>query len=155
MSTITKQWLQQKIADMEAARDEIPFGLDEGDSNTLAALRIALASLEAEPAIHRWRRVTSEPYGPYPWHYGDFIGFSKPVDGIEDEYFYSAPPEPANAETVAGCGHTGNTRAKSRLFALKMMRERRVLTGLAGVVRRFMQHRQFRYLCPHSRNGVS
>ena len=64
MSTITKQWLQQKIADMEAARDEIPFGLDEGDSNTLAALRIALASLEAEPAIHRWRRVTSEPYGP-------------------------------------------------------------------------------------------
>ena len=95
MSTITKQWLQQKIADMEATRDEIPFGLDEDDSNTLAALRIALASLEAEPAIHRWRRVPSEPYGPYPWHYGDFIGFSKPVDGIEDEYFYSAPPAPA------------------------------------------------------------
>lgn len=47
MSTITKEWLQQKIADMEAARDEIPFGLDEDDSNTLAALRIALASLEA------------------------------------------------------------------------------------------------------------
>lgn len=50
MSTITKEWLQQKISDMEAARDEIPFGLDEDDSNTLAALRIALASLEAEPA---------------------------------------------------------------------------------------------------------
>lgn len=49
MSTITKQWLQQKIADMEATRDEIPFGLDEDDRNTLAALRIALASLEAEP----------------------------------------------------------------------------------------------------------
>ncbi|KTI34240.1 hypothetical protein [Enterobacter roggenkampii] len=96
MSTITKQWLQQKIAYMEAVRDEIPFGLDEDDSNTLAALRYALASLEAEPAIHRWRRVTSEPYGPYPWHYGDFIGFSKPVDGIEDEYFYSAPPAPVS-----------------------------------------------------------
>lgn len=49
MNTITKQWLQQKIADMEAARDEIPLGLGEDDSNTLAALRIALASLEAEP----------------------------------------------------------------------------------------------------------
>lgn len=49
MSTITKQWLQQKIADMEAARDEIPFGLGEDGTNTLAALRIALASLEAEP----------------------------------------------------------------------------------------------------------
>ena len=48
MSTITKQWLQQKIAAMEATRDEIPFGLDEGDSNTLAAMKLALASLEAE-----------------------------------------------------------------------------------------------------------
>ncbi len=48
MSTITREWLQQKIADMEATRDEIPFGLDEDDSNTLAALRLALASLEAE-----------------------------------------------------------------------------------------------------------
>lgn len=49
MSTITKEWLQQKIADMEATRDEIPFGLGEDGTNTLAALRIALASLEAEP----------------------------------------------------------------------------------------------------------
>lgn len=57
-------------------------------------LSIALASLETEPAIHRWRRETVEPYGPYPWHYGNFIGFSKPVEGIEDEYFYSAPPAP-------------------------------------------------------------
>lgn len=49
MSNIDKEWLQQKIADMEATRDEIPFGLDEDDSNTLAAMKLALASLEAEP----------------------------------------------------------------------------------------------------------
>ncbi|HHA1455486.1 TPA: hypothetical protein ACOEFO_000970 [Enterobacter hormaechei subsp. xiangfangensis] len=49
MSTITKEWLQQKIADMEAIRDDIPFGLGEDGTNTLAALRIALALLEAEP----------------------------------------------------------------------------------------------------------
>ncbi|MEH3458724.1 hypothetical protein POV90_21685 [Enterobacter roggenkampii] len=53
MSTITKEWLQQKIAGMEATRDEIPFGLDEDGSNSLAALRIALASLEAEP-VPEW-----------------------------------------------------------------------------------------------------
>lgn len=52
MSTITKQWLQQKIADMEATRDEIPFGLDEDDSNTLAAMKLALASLEAEAVAY-------------------------------------------------------------------------------------------------------
>lgn len=48
MSTITKEWLQKAIADIEATRDEIPFGLGEDGTNTLAALRIALASLEAE-----------------------------------------------------------------------------------------------------------
>ncbi|HED6238323.1 TPA: hypothetical protein R5X36_000403 [Enterobacter sichuanensis] len=48
MSTITKEWLQQKIADMEARRDDPWLGLDKDESNTLAALRIALTSLEAE-----------------------------------------------------------------------------------------------------------
>lgn len=48
MSTITKEWLQKAISQHESMRDEIPFGLDEDDSNMLAALRIALASLEAE-----------------------------------------------------------------------------------------------------------
>lgn len=86
MSTITKERLEQ-LANFRGAP------VTRQEEQELA--RIALASLEAGPAIHRWRRVTSEPYGPYPWHYGDFIGFSKPVDGIEDEYFYSAPPAPA------------------------------------------------------------
>ncbi|WP_447840861.1 hypothetical protein [Enterobacter bugandensis] len=49
MSTITKEWLQQKIADMESTRDDIPFGFGEDCTNTLAALRIALASLDAVP----------------------------------------------------------------------------------------------------------
>lgn len=48
MSTITKEWLQKAISQHESMRDEIPFGLDEDDSNTLEALRIALSSLEAE-----------------------------------------------------------------------------------------------------------
>lgn len=96
MSTITKEWLQQTIAEYESNRDELPFGLDTNSAIELQAFKLALASLEAEPAIHRWRRVTVEPYGPYPWHYGNFIGFSKPVEGIEDEYFYSAPPAPVS-----------------------------------------------------------
>ncbi|EJP6420311.1 hypothetical protein ACUGCD_001054 [Enterobacter hormaechei] len=49
MSTITKEWLQQAINDYESVRDELPFGLDDYQENILAALRIALASLEAEP----------------------------------------------------------------------------------------------------------
>ncbi|MCM7636271.1 DUF551 domain-containing protein [Enterobacter roggenkampii] len=104
MSTITRELakLFRKITNSEIDSEGNAHAvLSPADSTLINRARIALASLEAEPAIHRWRRVTSEPYGPYPWHYGDFIGFSKPVDGIEDEYFYSAPPEPANAEPVA------------------------------------------------------
>ena len=95
----TKEQLIEKLKH----RISVASGFPESEKAQmdLEMARIALASLEAEPAIHRWRRVTSEPYGPYPWHYGDFIGFSKPVDGIEDEYFYSATPAPANAEPVA------------------------------------------------------
>lgn len=96
MSTISKERVKD-ILEFGSGRIISPITDDE----IMELARIALASLEAEPAIHRWRRVTSEPYGPYPWHYGDFIGFSKPVDGIEDEYFYTAPPAPANAEPVA------------------------------------------------------
>lgn len=91
MSNIDKHAIQA-VADLKAG-----YTLGRTDVTILNELvRIALASLEAEPAIHRWRRVTFEPYGPYPWHYGNFIGFSKPVDGIEDEYYYAAPPAPVS-----------------------------------------------------------
>ncbi|WP_426724033.1 hypothetical protein [Enterobacter cloacae complex sp. 281B1] len=91
MSTITKEQAQS-VSDLKAG-----YTLGHADVAILNELaRIALASLEAEPAIHRWRRVTFEPYGPYPWHYGNFIGFSKPVDGIEDEYYYAVPPAPVS-----------------------------------------------------------
>lgn len=52
MSTITREWLQKAIKQHESMRNEIPFGLDEDDSNTLAALHIALASLEAEAVAY-------------------------------------------------------------------------------------------------------
>lgn len=42
--TLTKEWLEQSIAEIEAIRDEIPFGLDEHESNMLESLKIALAS---------------------------------------------------------------------------------------------------------------
>lgn len=52
MSSITKEWLQKAISQNESMRDEIPFGWDEDDSNTLAAMKLALASLEAEAVAY-------------------------------------------------------------------------------------------------------
>ncbi|MDW3573814.1 hypothetical protein N4235_23380 [Enterobacter asburiae] len=109
MSTITKEFTKEQLQQIEAAAKEVLWPVVWSEKKArehfsekitakvvLKLARIALASLETEPAIHRWRRVTVEPYGPYPWHYGNFIGFSKPVEGIEDEYFYSAPPAPVS-----------------------------------------------------------
>lgn len=94
MSNTDKQWLQQKIAGMEATRDDIPFGLDEDDSNTLAALRIALASLEAEAVAYtdaeelRFPHATSDMW-PVPLGHG------------MDLPLYAAPPAPVSVPDEA------------------------------------------------------
>lgn len=100
MSNIDKQALREaaeRASTDNHTQDEWYHYLRCSTPATVLAL---LDELEAEPAIHRWRRVTVEPYGPYPWHYGNFIGFSKPVEGIEGEYFYSAPPAPSVDEDL-------------------------------------------------------
>ncbi|MIB37473.1 DUF551 domain-containing protein [Escherichia coli] len=63
MSTITREWLQQAINDYESVRDELPFGLDDYQGNILAALRIALVSLEAEPVAY----IFKHPAGKLFW----------------------------------------------------------------------------------------
>ena len=67
MTTITKEWLQKTITSIESARDEIPFGLDEDQSNMLTAFKIALASLEREQIRHehaKWSDCTFGCVGP-------------------------------------------------------------------------------------------
>lgn len=104
MSTITKQWLQQKIADMEAARDEIPFGLDEDDSNTLEALRMALASRGAEAV--EWRvsfRLDGQPGSDFEKTFENQSKMNEIISLHERAGFsasitplYTAPPAPVS-----------------------------------------------------------
>lgn len=98
MSTITKEWLQQKIAEMEATRDEIPFGLDEDDSNTLAALRIALASIEAEAVAYMWDsdRKDVDAAGYYRPEHKIFAESSVKRYGGKVVALFAAPPAPAS-----------------------------------------------------------
>ena len=49
MSTLTKKWLQQTIAELEEERDAVPGVVNEDAAMSLAAMKLALASLEAEP----------------------------------------------------------------------------------------------------------
>lgn len=91
MSTITKEWLQQKISDMEAARDDIPFGLGEDGTNTLAALRIALASLEAGPVGYIDAEYTDLIKSA---HIESCSVYSEPGEGFIA--LYAAPPAPVS-----------------------------------------------------------
>lgn len=55
MTTITKEWLQQTIAEFENTRDDIPFGLSDDDAKILIVLKQALAALTAEPVLYTMR----------------------------------------------------------------------------------------------------
>lgn len=80
-STITREQLLEIIE-----TDHVQCG----EASYLA--RMALAAMDQKPAIHRYRRKSVEPYSPYPWHYEEFVDLSRPIEGIEDEYYYAAPP---------------------------------------------------------------
>ncbi|HFE7433330.1 hypothetical protein LD891_16945 [Salmonella enterica] len=79
MTTITKEWLQQTIAEFENTRDDIPFGLDDDDAKILKVLKQALASLDAKPVafINGARE---------PALYGEYIGIAVGT------HLYTAPP---------------------------------------------------------------
>lgn len=47
--TLTKEWLLKTIAELEEERDATPGAVNEDAAMALAAMKIALASLEAEP----------------------------------------------------------------------------------------------------------
>lgn len=58
MAELTKEWLKQTIAEYEANRDELPFGLDTNSAIELQAFKLALASLEAEPVA--WKATFTQ-----------------------------------------------------------------------------------------------
>ncbi|HCT8091784.1 DUF551 domain-containing protein [Enterobacter hormaechei] len=85
MSTITKEWLQQTIAEYEANRDELPFGLDTNSSIELQAFKLALASLEAEAVGYFY---AEKPGDWYQISDGDRVPSHRRIP------LYAAPPAP-------------------------------------------------------------
>lgn len=60
MAELTKEWLLRTIAELEEERDAVPGLVNEDADKALAAMKLALASLEAEPvyqvfSFKRWR----------------------------------------------------------------------------------------------------
>ncbi|ENF8226008.1 DUF551 domain-containing protein [Escherichia coli] len=95
MAELTKEWLKQTIAQYEANRDELPFGLDTNSAIELQAFKLALASLEAEPIGFRCRRNDNLGDWSYVYHRepDDFERKHLVIEGI-----YAAPPAPVVPE---------------------------------------------------------
>lgn len=89
MSTLTKEWLQKTIAELEEERDATPGAVNEDAAMALAAMKLALASLEAEPvyqvfSFKRWRDVSEEVFE------------AEKKDGCQVRVLYTAPPAPVS-----------------------------------------------------------
>ncbi|MBE4892094.1 MULTISPECIES: hypothetical protein [Enterobacter cloacae complex] len=85
MAELTKEWLQKTIAELEEERDETPGAVNEDAAKALAAMKLALASFEAE-AVAYIREGYGLCYFRPPREYGLKIG----------DKLYADPPAPAS-----------------------------------------------------------
>ncbi|AJB62265.1 DUF551 domain-containing protein [Enterobacter hormaechei] len=86
MSTLTKEWLLKTIAELEEERDATPGAVNEDADMALAAMKLALASLEAEPVAY----IFKHPAGRLFWSLTD-----ESNKGQSDVMpVYTAPPSP-------------------------------------------------------------
>ncbi|HAS1412915.1 TPA: hypothetical protein I4D28_05385 [Enterobacter hormaechei] len=80
MITLTKEWLLKTIAELEEERDAVPGVVNEDAAMALAAMKLALASLEAKDKIPELRQVI--------YHFRDWNeGF--PVERFKADYVIS------------------------------------------------------------------
>ncbi|ELS8107712.1 DUF551 domain-containing protein [Escherichia coli] len=86
MAELTKECLKQTIAEYEANRDELPFGLDTNSAIELQAFKLALASLEADPVAY----IFKHPAGKLFWALTD----ESNKDQSDVIPVYAAPPVP-------------------------------------------------------------
>lgn len=84
MSELTKEWLLKTIAELEEERDAVPGAVNEDAAMSLAAMKRALASLEAEAVALRDERSGSGGISKKP-------GFNDLPHGTR---LYPAPPAP-------------------------------------------------------------
>ncbi|MCO6014906.1 DUF551 domain-containing protein [Enterobacter hormaechei] len=77
MSTITKEWLLTTIAELEEERDAVPGAVNEDAANALAAMKLALASLEADGSLANEGTIPVTQFKPV----ADLYGLTSPTGG--------------------------------------------------------------------------
>lgn len=97
MITLTKEWLMKTIAELEEERDATPGAVNEDAAMALEAMKLALASLEADPVAFRSKLQPPSAIGSERWDYTDH----RQPDAFElencvIERLYTAPPAPVS-----------------------------------------------------------
>ncbi|MEG5726566.1 hypothetical protein UXP66_17335 [Enterobacter hormaechei] len=122
MSTLTKEWLQKTIAQLEEERDALPGVVNEDAAMALAAMKLALASLEAEKNAEPVAKV--ETVGVC-W-YADNGVPRKPAVGTE---LYTAPPAPVvQCPFPCGWGNLNKHAIQDAAFISRGLVEGEVVT---------------------------
>ncbi|HAS9375196.1 TPA: DUF551 domain-containing protein [Enterobacter hormaechei] len=94
MITLTKEWLLKTIAELEEERDATPGAVNEDAVMALEAMKLALASLEAEPAIS----INIKDGWPEPNSATPVVGVERLSDGVHE--LYTAPPAPTVPDKI-------------------------------------------------------
>ena len=89
--TLTKEWLQNTIAQLEEERDATPGAVNEDAAMALAAMKLALASLEAGPVGYIDAEYTDLIKSA---HIESCSVYSEPGEGFIA--LYAAPPAPVS-----------------------------------------------------------
>lgn len=90
MITLTKEWLLKTIAELEEERDATPGAVNEDAAKALAAMKLALASLEAEHAGFIVKHKVTGKFGSWLHSKADWFR----SDEYEVLSAYTAPPAP-------------------------------------------------------------
>ncbi|HDS2351718.1 DUF551 domain-containing protein [Enterobacter hormaechei] len=99
MAELTKEWLLKTITELEEERDAVPGAVNEDAANALAAMKLSLASLEAEAVAYMIG-------GHYLMHAQD-----PKVDNYTSAVpLYTAPPAPVSVPFYFLCMLTGRAK---------------------------------------------
>ncbi|MBD8456998.1 hypothetical protein [Enterobacter cloacae] len=90
MSTLTKEWLLKTIAELEEERDATPGAVNEDAAMALAAMKLALASLEVEPVA--WLLSGGGAKNNVSFDSGN--AYADPLREVTP--LYTAPPAPVS-----------------------------------------------------------
>lgn len=85
MSTLTKEWLLRTIAELEEERNAVPRVVNEDAAMALAAMKLALASLEANGTLANEGTITATQFKPV----ADLYGLTSPT-GSETSFTFDA-----------------------------------------------------------------